>query len=439
MSQSSDVSSQNTNLAASLTKSSAIALALQSAGFALAYLMQIFLIRLMGKDEYGVYEYVMTWSLCLGVLASLGLPRAIVRFINEYRTTEKWGLMRGVILGSWRLTIITGLSLGLIGTGLVLYIDYYNHFSYALILLFGIWIAPLQGLVLLQEDIARGVEDLVLAYVPTKIIWPILAMTVGWMLQQHDHSLKSTPMSWATLGTLLGVLILQASSIWLTVSDKIKIASSVYEHRAWLKVSLPLLFHQAFRVLLVQTDVLMIGFLVDTTAVGEYSPASKTALWVSFVLQAINLASAPKFAALYSQDKKYELQELLTTTTRWIFRSSSIVAILLIIFAKPILNIFGLISAESYWVLEILVIGQLANSFSGSVGNLLSMTGYQNKLMIVSGCTALLNLCLDIMLISLWGIIGAAVATAVTISIWNIWLLVITIRNLEVNPTVFRL
>ena len=64
-----------------------------------------------------------------------------------------------------------GLFLGVLGTGLIFWVNHYYHFSYAPVLLIGIWLVPLQGLVLLQEDMARGAENIILAYTPTKVIW----------------------------------------------------------------------------------------------------------------------------------------------------------------------------------------------------------------------------------------------------------------------------
>ena len=57
-----------------LAKNAATILLLQAAGMTLTYLAQIFLARWMGKTEYGIYEYVISWSLVLAIPASLGLP-----------------------------------------------------------------------------------------------------------------------------------------------------------------------------------------------------------------------------------------------------------------------------------------------------------------------------------------------------------------------------
>ncbi|MFB2939484.1 flippase [Aerosakkonemataceae cyanobacterium BLCC-F154] len=436
MTQSSLTQTENSIRIVTLAKSSAIALTLQFAGVALAYLVQVFLARWMGKTEYGIYEYVITWTLLLAVPASLGLPRAVVRFINEYRVKQEWGLLRGLLLGSWQLTVGTGLFLGLLGTGLIFLFNHYYQFSYAPVLLIGIWLVPLQGLVLLQEDMARGAEDIVLAYTPTKVIWPILVLVGGFLLWHRDI-LNSVSMTEVALGTLLGAIAFQACLVWFKFDGEIEIAAPIYTPGAWLKVSLPLLLYRAFREILVQTDILMLGSFVGVAAVGIYSPASKTALWVSFVLQAINIVVAPAFAILHTQGDRAELQKVISTVTVWIFWSSIAIGLTLIVFAKPLLAIFGPEFTEAHWALKILVIGQLVNALSGSVGNLLSMTGYQNQLMLVSGCTALINLVLNAIAIPIWGTVGAALTTAVTLSIWNIWLAVIVIRNLEVNPTVF--
>lgn len=420
-----------------LGKSSIVAVTLQLLGLALVYLVQVFLARWMGKTEYGIYEYVITWSLLLAVPVSLGLPRAVVRFINEYRVKQDWGLLRGIILGSWQLTIGMGLFFSVLGTGIIFLINHYHHFNYANILLIGIWLVPLQGLVLLQEDMARGVESLILAYTPTKIIWPILILVGGFFVWHDRDILNSIPMIWVALGTLSVVIAIQGASIWFKFNGEILPTAPIYTPQGWLKVSLPLLLYNVFRELLVQTDILMLGSFLGAATVGIYSPASKTALWVSFILQAVNIVIAPAFAILHIRGERVELQKVISTVTVWIFWSSSTIALILIVFAKPILGMFGPEFIEAHWALKILVLGQFINAFSGSVGNLLSMTGYQNQLMLVSSCTALINVVLNAIAIPLWGIVGAALTTAFTVSIWNIWLATIVIEKLEVNPTVF--
>lgn len=162
-----------------LAKNSVTILSLQAAGVTLTYLVQIFLARWMGKTEYGIYEYVISWSLVLAIPASLGLPRAVLRFISEYRVREEWGELWGLLLTSWQFTVGVGLLLCLGATEVISFLDSHHNFSYAPVLLVGIWLVPLQALIQLQEDMARGADNIPLAYGPSKVLWPLFLLGSG--------------------------------------------------------------------------------------------------------------------------------------------------------------------------------------------------------------------------------------------------------------------
>ncbi|MBO3457686.1 hypothetical protein G7B40_008605 [Aetokthonos hydrillicola Thurmond2011] len=66
-----------------LAKDPAIALIVQASGLLLVYLLQISLAQWMGRTEYGIYEYVMSWSLLLAIPAGLGLPHTILRLTTS--------------------------------------------------------------------------------------------------------------------------------------------------------------------------------------------------------------------------------------------------------------------------------------------------------------------------------------------------------------------
>ncbi len=431
------VNTQQSTSIPSLVKGSIVALSIHLLGLLLTYLLQVFLARWMGRTEYGLYEYVLTWSLFLAVPASLGLPRATVRFISEYRVKQEWGLLRGVLLSGWQFTLAAGLLICMIGTGLIIEIDHYHPFSSAHLLLIGIWLVPLQALVLIQEDMGRGIDNLLLAYIPTRIVWPLLVIAAGFGLLNFQYHLSSFPAVEVSLATLAVVISLQGGLIWWNSDQNAPPALPAYERRYWLSVALPLLLYRAFRELLTQTDALMLGAFLGAGAVGIYSPAAKTALWSSFVLQGVNIVVAPAFSIFHVQGDRKGLQDLISQVTLWIFCSSVVISVCLLLFPRQVLGLFGPDFQSATWELRILVFGHLTNALSGSVGNLLSVTGYQKQLMQVSGITALTNLALNALFIPLWGTVGAAITTTGTLILWNIWLVIIVMKNLDINPTFF--
>ena len=107
-------------------------------------------------------------------------------------------------------------------------------------------------------------------------------------------------------------------------------------------------------------------------------------------------------------------------STRINFVATAGIVAVLLIFNQFFLGIFGEEFLIGKYVLIILCSIHLLNSTTGSVGIIMQMIGrqkqYQNIALIALG----LNLILNFALIPLYGIEGAAAATAISLSFWNI-------------------
>jgi O-antigen/teichoic acid export membrane protein len=121
----------------------------------------------------------------------------------------------------------------------------------------------------------------------------------------------------------------------------------------------------------------------------------------------------------------------------WICVPSVIIAMITVIFAKPILSTFGPDFLTAHWTLKVLVVGEVISVLLGPVGTLMTMTGHQNNSVVVSGFWTLANLGLNAILIPQYCGLGAAISTALTLIIWNIWLCILVFRKVNVNPSVF--
>lgn len=421
-----------------LAKDAGTALVLRITGSALTYLLQILLARWMGSSEYGIYKYVISWSWLLAIPAGLGFPLTVLRLISEYRVKQKWGLLRGLVRGSWLLTVSTGVVFCLLGTIVILVIEHYHNFTYATPLMIGIWLIVLLALIELQIEISRSLEDIALAYAPYQVIWPAMVILGGYILVHLRHSLISQPMIVMTIFILVGVVLLQLWLIFRKINQNIELAMPVYAYREWFRISLPLLLQNASDVILFQTDVIMVGSLLGPKEAGIYNAAASTAVWVAFFLKIINAVVAPTFVKLNVQEDKKGLQMIVSTAASWIFLPSFVVASILIFFSHPILSTFGAEFVAASLELRILVIGEFINAFCGSVGYLLVMTGHQDKSAKVFFYVALLNILINPIGIVLFGTLGAAIVTAVSTVTWNIWLSILVIRHVKVNPFIFN-
>ena len=85
----------------------------------------------------------------------------------------------------------------------------------------------------------------------------------------------------------------------------------------------------------------------------------------------------------------------------------------------------------------ILAAGNVINALSGSVGYLLVMSGHERLVARVFAAVAALNIVLNTVLIPRIGAPGAATATAVSMALWNLTLIVLVRNRLDINSTVF--
>lgn len=420
-----------------LAKEAGVALIIQILGITLLYVVQVALAQWMGGVEFGIYQYVISWSALLGLPAGLGFPRAVLRLFAEYRVKQEWGKLRGIARSSWWLTVGAGVLLGAIAVPIILILNRYRQFTYAIPLLVGLGLIPLQALLQLQLSTARAMKDVTLAYAPSRILWPVVTLMGGYWLLESTGYLSGLRMIWVSTAALTLVLGFQLALMFQRFNEQVEPAEPIYMNRAWLGISVVLLIQQAFATILNQTDVIMVGSFVGPEAAGIYSASVKTGLWVSFVLQTVNMVAAPAFATFYAQKDMAGLQRVVSQVTLWIFWPSVAIAIILLVWTEPILGIFGPNFVAANWWLKVLVLGQLVNALCGSVGSVVIMTGYQNQSAHIFGYSALLNVGLNFLAIPTLGAVGAAIATSITVVVWNLWLSALVVREVNIRCSIF--
>lgn len=412
------------------------AFALLAISVVLGYICRVLLARWLGVAEYGTYEYILNAGIFLGQIAALGLPNAVLRFIPEYTVLEDWPRLRGLVWSSWLAVAISGLAIA----GLVTLLAPILGASTSVppgVWVWGGWCVPLLALSRHQLELAKALKKLPLAYLPSLLASPVMVAGGTWV-----YLLLGNPRPTHTLAIGIFIISLFLGLAWQWWQIQKHLPHQVWLqppqillHR-WLGVALPMLLADGAFVILAQTDTLMIGAWLGEAAVGIYTAAAKTAAWVSFILMAFNAISAPMFSALYARGDLESLQKLVHTSAKWTFFPAATIALLLIIFAEPTLGIFGSEFVVARWEMTLLITGQLVNVGAGSVGYLMQMTGHQWTSAYIFGCSALLNLVLNALLIPILGTLGAAFSTALTMMLWNIWLRRQVIRQVGVTPSI---
>jgi len=208
-----------------------------------------------------------------------------------------------------------------------------------------------------------------------------------------------------------------------------------YRIKSWTGSILPFLFITGTFFINNRTDILMLGALQGPAVVGVYTVASRGADLVTFILIAVNQSIGPMMSSLHTKGDRQGLQRLVTKSARVVTLISLPTGLILILFGKWFLAIFGPEFVAGYLALVLLCCGQILNGFVGSVGQLLNMTGHERDTALAVGVSAVSNVILNALFIPRFGAVGAAAATASSFVIWNVWLVISVYKRLGIYAT----
>ncbi|MFY7811730.1 MAG: polysaccharide biosynthesis C-terminal domain-containing protein, partial [Flavobacterium sp.] len=181
-----------------------------------------------------------------------------------------------------------------------------------------------------------------------------------------------------------------------------------------LKTATPFLFSGLFLYLLNYTNIILLEYYFNDIQVGIYNIAYKVGSVGFLVIVSVSTIITPKMAELYGKGNIIELKKLTNKATQLIAILSTPIVFILIFYSKYILSFWGTELIEGNTTLIIISIGVLLSAIAGNVDQLLNMTENQNILRNITFFSFLVNLILGLILIPIYGIVGAAISSLVT-------------------------
>lgn len=436
---SSDSISKFISIRKNLLKRISTILIIKITGIALEFATHLSIARYLGIQHYGTFIYAFTWIALLAPLSALGFDAAAIRFIPQYSAHSHYGALRGFILYSFKKVTFTSLLLASVTViaSLIIFQSGQKPFLKASLLL-GAPLVPLLAWARLRQGLLRGFKYPVLAELPDIVIRPLIILTLiliavllGWPAHTADNIMLAFMIAVAT-SSLFGFYWISQQ---LTLSTK-NATSEYTDVHIWKKVCLSLLAIAGTQIIYGQTDILMIGSMLDTTAAGIYAASARLAGFIGFGLIAVNTLVAPMASELYTKKDLKQLQSLLTFTVRLAFAFALIVGIFISSLATILLGLFGDEFVGGRFALYILLVGNLSSVAAGSVGFLSISTGYHFQAAIIMALGAIMNILLNAILIPILGIEGGAIATAISTFTWNLLLLRLVHSRLGLWPCI---
>lgn len=392
---------------------------------AAAYLFKVYVARELGVEALGIYALGMTLVGLVATFNALGLPQSAVRFVAAYAATGRVRLLGGFLFRSVFVLIVSNLLFG----GMLLLVGPWigNRIYHApslgaymglfvLIMVLGTMNTFFGQVLAGFKDVAKRTVITNFISTPATMVGTVILVSLGWGFRGY---------LWAQVGAAVLTTALLAGVIWKLIPPQVRSASlwKVPFESTVVSFSIAAFGMIFLQFVMAQADKILIGFYLNAREVGIYAVAMGLVAFVPSVLQAVNQIFAPTIAELHARGDHALLRRIFQTLTKWVLGLTLPLVTMLLLFARPLMRIFGHDFEAGWSVLAIGTVGELIDCAVGSVGFLLLMSGNERRLLRIQAAMGALIVVLNLLLIPRLGIIGAAVASSVANIVTNLWCL----------------
>ena len=388
----------------------------------LSFLIGVMLVRNLGSEMYGKYAYVLAWFVLATSFVTGGLPTLLIREITVYRDRRQYELIGGIIRVA---TIFVTLFSGLLIVGFLLAITFGKILEWDLQIIVTVLFAFLfLCWSTVFESVIRGFGYILIGQLSNKILRPTVQF---FLLSILVFGLYGEPLTTKT--ALYAFMIAALFNLLFTVFILKVIRRNHgsflkrYDFNRWYSSYWRISSGSWIGVLNLQLSVILLGILGDETEVARYKVATQIAMLVPFGLQVMSNIQMPILSKAYNSGDKIELQRLASRSCIISFITAFPILFITILFGDGLIpTIFGSEYQDVGIILYVLMFGQLVNVITGSSGLLLLVLRNEQTFMIIQTAVLLLNSALCIILIPRMGAMGAAIASAISLSLMNICL-----------------
>ncbi len=398
----------------------------------LRFVTAIWLARLLGADQLGLYSLALSGlNLAMGI-ALFGLDAGVVRYIavQSARRDEA---------GVWAtLQIGVGLPLllsAVLGTLLYAFagpvaVHMFNEPRLTALLQLASVFVPLMVINDMLGNALKGFKKIQLSSLAMFVFQPItrLAAIAVISLIGMNASLAIVAYGLASL-TASGAMIVYLQRHF---GLKRPFAVRLVDVSALLKFSFPVWISGLMTKFQGNIQSIFLGSMGTIAGVGIFSVASQITMVSGEFSSSINTASKPVIAELHERNDRAQMRRIYQSTNKLVMMVQLPIFLVMVLLPGELLSIFGESFIGGATALIILAVADLLNTATGMGGIIIDMTGYTRLKLVNSIVRLALYVIFDLLFIPTWGLVGAALAVLAGEGVVNL------LRMLEVY-VIFRM
>lgn len=371
----------------------------------------------LGASALG--RYAQAYALLTVLVAVAGLPfgSGTTRFVAMHRADGDEGALRGAVRLAVGGTLMCAVVLAGLLYGLTPWIAHVVFHDAGLVTPLRLVAASLPPAALADAALSAtaGFSRMRARAVINLILEPVVRLGVMVVLMVLGAGLTGAMAALVVSNVVQAVLAVRALRRYLgpatrrpAYHPRALFTFSIVSGTAWLATNG-----------LVWADTLILGALRSSADVGVYTVATRVVVLATFVIPAVTQAFAPRITDLYERGRTDELRHAYRVVTGWNLALTLPVFAVVLAFPGELLALFGRGFSVAVTVTMVLVVGQVVNAATGPGGMMLTMSGRPGWGLVDNVVTLALNVVLNLVLIPSYGIVGAAIAWSVSLTVVN--------------------
>ena len=392
---------------------------------------QVLITRVQGPASFGVVTLATQAALVLGYFSRFGMDMAAVRRVAIDLGKGERGRVRAIVSrAAWIST-----AASLVVAALVFVFAEQLARSFASDVQGGATQAfraaalavPSAALVQVYLGGTRGLKvmrhTLYVFWMGQPLAWMALIL-LGWVF---SRSVGMTTLAYAASWALAS-----AAAAWLWYRETRgygDLPPADGEVRDLIRYGAPRAPAALLSQLLFWTDLFVLARYATADETGIYAAAARAAQVILLFIISVSLMFSPFVADLHARGERDKLDRLFKQLTRWTMAATLPLFVVLAVTPASALRLFGSEFGQGRLALLILLLGQLVNVATGTVGFILIMVGRTGWDLVVYAVSVAFDIVAAVLLISGLGLgmEGAAIAGALTMALsklarlWLVW------------------
>jgi len=395
----------------------------------IGFLLRVILARWLGATDLGLYQMVIT-IYGIGILvATFGIPVALIKYVAEYKDdqdkltqTVSSGLISSVIFG-----IVAGILMYAL-SGLLA-----NFFH--------------------MPELAHLLRILAIVFPFTCIFETWLGLFTGLRKMKTYTVLMTLRSLLMTLLTIAFVKLgfgIEGAVFAIVLSVFVGCIVGLFPSRAFFRPNLRGFIENARRlvsfggqafggnavnIIANQADIVLIGYFLTAATVGYYSVAVNLSMFLPLVPSAIQRVTFPATSEYWSKNNREALQRMIDKSMKYSMCIMLFLGLVIGFFSEAIITaIFGEEFIYAVLPLCVLLISRVIRGGTiVPIGASLAGIGRPDLALKAAAISAATNVGLNILLIPRFGILGAAIATTISLLLQTIIYLVFVVKTMMVR------